>query len=103
MDNLQYEALRTMFHARRLHPWIPEHSIFIEAQLAQLKILEPKDYEGFKEFYDQKLKNYKVEPEPPQDVLRAPTEEDKEIKAEEDGEKIKEEEPKKVKKVKKSK
>ncbi len=58
MDHLQHEALCKMFAARRLQPNIPEHALFIEAELAKMKVLEPHDYKGFKEFYDRVKEEY---------------------------------------------
>ena len=62
MDSIQHEALRKMFLAKRLQPGIPEHDLFIEAELAKLKVLEPHDYESFKEYYDMKKKEFESKP-----------------------------------------
>ena len=58
MDSIQYEALRKMFNDKRLHPWIPEHEIFIKGELAKLAVTEPKDAASYKAFYDEKMKKY---------------------------------------------
>lgn len=45
-----------MFYKSRLQPLVPEHDLFIEAELAKLKVLDKHDYENFKAIYDKKRK-----------------------------------------------
>lgn len=58
MDSHQHEALTKMFYSRRLQPSIPEHDIFINAEIAKLAVLEPKDAQSFAEFYDKVQKSH---------------------------------------------
>lgn len=61
MDCLQYEALRRHFETRRLHPWIPEHELFIRGEIAKLEVTDPTAAVSFEEFYEQKMETYKQE------------------------------------------
>ena len=47
-----------MFVARRLNPAVPEHKVFIDAEIAKLKVLEPKDAVGYEEFYQKRMDEY---------------------------------------------
>lgn len=58
MDSHQHEALRRLFHDRRLHPWVPEHDLFIRAELAMQEVLDPSAAANFKAFYEQKMVDY---------------------------------------------
>lgn len=69
MDSLQHEALSKMFRNRRLQPGIPEHDLFIKAEIAKLEILEPHDAETFKEFYDKKHAEFEALNAPPVEVV----------------------------------
>ena len=71
MDSQQHEALMKMFYARRLQPAIPEHDVFIKAEIAKLEVLEPKDAESFKEFYGKALKSYEASLVAAEEDLRA--------------------------------
>ena len=61
MDAIQHEALQRHFLARRLHPWIPEHAIFIKGELAKLDVLDKHDAESFRAFYEEKMEKYREE------------------------------------------
>lgn len=61
MDSLQYSALLKHFTDRRLHPWIPEHKLFILGELAKLEVTDPSAAASFKEFYDKKMEHYEAE------------------------------------------
>ncbi len=69
MDSHQHAALSRMFNdPRGLHPWEPEHALFIAGELAKLKITAPEDYKSKKAFYDQKMKEWEGTPDDPVDV-----------------------------------
>ena len=61
MDSHQHAALVRLFAARRLLPWVPEHHTFIKAELAKLEVLEPKDAESYKSFYEGLMQKYMEE------------------------------------------
>ena len=72
MDSHQHAALTRMFEQRRLMPWVPEHKVFIDGQLAMLKVTNEHDYNSAKDFYDKLLKNHQEEVgEEPVDVVKA--------------------------------
>lgn len=58
MDSLQLQALQRLFEAQRLDPSVPEHALFIEGELAKLKVMEPDKAKSHKAFYDKKLADY---------------------------------------------
>lgn len=107
MDSIQHEALQRMFINRRLCPWVPDHALFIKAEIAKLEVLEPHDADSFRAFYDKSLaeyeaKNAPLKEEPKADVKEEVKEEVVEpvvLPEEEKAEVVKE--PKKAKEPKK--
>lgn len=61
MDSLQYAALLKHFNDSRLHPWIPEHAIFIKGEIAKLEVTDPTAAASFKKFYESKMEKYEAE------------------------------------------
>ncbi len=72
----QYEALLRLFVAQRLHPWIPEHDLFIKGEIAKLEVTDPSNAESQKKFYAEKMQKYIDEhPEefpPVEEVIETP-------------------------------
>ena len=70
-----YEAHQRIFRQLRMHPWIPEHQKFIEAELAKLAVEDPNLAEHLTMQYDEKMAKYltenapEVTPEAPIEVL----------------------------------
>ena len=61
MDSLEYEAHLRLFNARRLHPWLPEHALFIAGELAKLEVVDKTAAVNFREFYEKKMDDYEHE------------------------------------------
>lgn len=70
MDSLHHAALTKHFYERRLQPNIEEHALFIEAELAKLKVLDEHDYKNFKAHYDSVLKERKAEAVKVEEVVK---------------------------------
>ena len=58
MDSLNYEAHQKMFIARRLHPWIPEHDLFIRGEIAKLEVTDPTAASSYGSFYGESMQKY---------------------------------------------
>lgn len=39
----------------RMFPWMPEHKAFIDAEIAKLSVLDPKEAEFMRKQYDEKM------------------------------------------------
>lgn len=55
---MTYEAHLRLFNARRLHPWLSEHDVFIRGELAKLEVTDPSAAQSHREFYEKKLQEY---------------------------------------------
>ena len=53
-----YDNYFRVFDQLRMHPWVPEHKSFIDAELAKLSVADPKKHEFLKDAYDEKMKAY---------------------------------------------
>jgi hypothetical protein len=63
-----------------LHPWIPEHAIFIRGELAKLEVTDPTAAASFKQFYEEKMDKYESEqPKEPEPVEVEKKEEQPEV------------------------
>ena len=54
------EEVKTLrlFQEMRLHPWLPDHKLKIEARLAAMKVEDEKAYSKYRLAYDAKEKKY---------------------------------------------
>ena len=41
-----------------MHPWIPEHKVFIDSEIAKLAFTDKKEAEYLREVYDKKMAKY---------------------------------------------
>lgn len=58
MSDPNYDAKLRIFGQIRMHPWIPEHKLFIDAQLAMMDVMEPERAESIRKQYEDKMKAY---------------------------------------------
>lgn len=64
-----YEMQLKLFQTMRLHPWIPEHKIWIEQEIAKLAVVDKTAADTFRADYDKKLAEYKtLNPDPQEQV-----------------------------------
>lgn len=61
MDNLQHAALSRQFYKGFLQPSVAEHALFIEGELAKLKVLDKHDYDSWVKHYEQRAELLKPE------------------------------------------
>lgn len=88
-----------MFISKRLHPWVPEHAVFIKGELAMLEVTDPSAAATYRAFYEQKALEAPVEPEK-QELAEFAANIVKEAVEREEAAKVEEVKPKKVKKSK---
>lgn len=69
-----YEAHQRIFRQLRMHPWIPEHQKFIEAELAKLAVEDPNLGTHLAAQYDEKMAKYLTENAPEVTPPEAPVE-----------------------------
>jgi len=56
-----YESHLRIFKEIRMHPWIPEHKVFIDSEIAKLAVTDKKESEWLREVYDKKMAKYQEE------------------------------------------
>ena len=67
----QYEQYLRLLREGRLHPWLPEHKVFIDGELAKFTVTDPKYGLELQARYDAKMAKYIAENPPVKVPLEA--------------------------------
>lgn len=74
MEN--FDSHVRLFEEMRLHPWIPEHKLFIDGQIAVLGVTDAARGKSFKKAYDEKMATYEAQQKAAEEEAIIPTDGD---------------------------